>query len=252
MRSAPDKAVARRITVDRSSPVPLYYQIAQQLKQAVEAGELSPGTRLATEIDLAADLGVSRPTMRKAMEYLVGEGLIVRLRGAGTRVVSRKVMRYLELTSLYDDLHATGQRPTTQVLSNTVEAATPQVAEALAIEEGSPVAAIVRIRSAMDQPIAKLTNYLPADLLSVTVEDLQAHGLYALMRRAGITLDSATQVIGARSATAAEARQLGEHKGAALLAVQRTAFDDRRVAVEYGSHIYCAGQYSFEMSLSAR
>lgn len=125
------------------------------------------------------------------------------------------------------------------------------MAEALGLEAGSPVLALVRIRSVMDQPIAKLTNYLPAGRLTLTTADLRDQGLYQLLRQAGITLHSAAQVIGARSASAAEARLLGERKGAALLTMQRTAYDDRRVPVEFGSHIYCAARYSFEMSLLA-
>jgi GntR family transcriptional regulator len=239
------------ITIDRSSPVPLYFQIAEQLRSALEAGDLTPGSRLATEIAFASKLGVSRPTMRKAMEQLVGKGLVVRQRGVGTRVVSRKVMRHLELTSLYDDLSSSGQRPATDVLSNDVQPASAEVAQALGLPEGTPVLALVRIRSVMDQPIAQLTNYLPASRLTLTTADLHDHGLYQLLRQAGITLHSAAQVIGARTATAAEARLLGERKGAALLTMQRTAYDDRRVAVEYGSHVYCATRYSFEMTLLA-
>lgn len=240
------------LTIDRSSPVPLYFQIAEQLRQAMEAGDLVPGTRLATEIDLAKYLGVSRPTMRKAMEHLLGKGLVVRQRGVGTRVVSPKVLRCLELSSLYDDLEHSGQHPTTEVLSNSIEGASAEIAEALAVDIGSPVLEIVRVRSAMDQPIAKMTNYLPAHRLTVTTQELRAYGLYQLMRRAGITLHSASQVIGARTATAAEARLLGERKGVALLTMQRTAFDDRQVIVEYGNHIYYASRYSFEMSLLSR
>jgi GntR family transcriptional regulator len=251
-RSAPDANVTRLISIDRSSPVPLYFQIAEQLRHAMESGDLTPGTRLATEIDLAKHLGVSRPTMRKAMEHLLGKGLVVRQRGVGTRVVSPKVLRCLELSSLYDDLQNSGQQPTTEVLSNSIESASAEIASVLAVAEGSPVLTIVRVRSARDQPIAKMTNYLPAHRLTVTTQELQAHGLYQLMRLAGITLHSAIQVIGARTATATEARLLGERKGAALLTMQRTAFDDRRAIVEYGNHIYYAARYSFEMSLLAR
>lgn len=251
-RPAADASASQLISVDRSSPVPLYFQIAEQLRQAVESGDLTPGTRLATEIDLAKHLGVSRPTMRKAMEHLLGKGLVVRQRGVGTRVVSPRVLRCLELTSLYDDLRNTGQRPTTEVLANTVGEASAEVAQALSLSEGSPVTKVVRLRLAMSQPIALMTNYLPAHRLTLTTEDLQSQGLYELMRRAGISLGSATQVIGARTATHEESRLLGEPKGSALLTMQRTAFDDRREAVEYGSHAYCAARYSFEMSLLAR
>lgn len=237
------------ITLERASPVPLYFQVAQQLARSIEAGELSPGMRLSNEVELANVLAVSRPTVRKAMEYLVDKGMVVRQRGVGTRVVSPKVRRSLELTSLFDDLEASGQRPTTEVLSNTVEVAPAEVAEVLGVPDGTPVLTIVRLRCALDQPIARMTNYLIAGRLSISTEELEDQGLYQLLRRAGIQLHSATQVIGARTATVSEARVLGERKGAALLTMQRTAYDDHGVVVEYGAHTYSAARYSFQMSL---
>lgn len=235
--------------MDRKSPAPLYFQIAQQLERAIEAGELTPGMRLPNEVEFAGLLGLSRPTTRKAMEYLVDKGLVVRQRGVGTRVVSPKVRRSLQLTSLFDDLEASGQRPRTYVLSNTVQDASPEIADLLGIAKGAPVIAIVRLRSALDQPIARLTNYLSAERLTISTEDLETYGLYQLLRRAGIQLHSATQVIGARTATVAQARVLGERKGSALLMMHRTAYDDHGAIVEYGNHIYSAARYSFQMSL---
>lgn len=242
-------APAHAITLNRKSPVPLYFQVAQQLERSIEAGELPRGTRLSNEVEFAQQLGLSRPTMRKAMEYLVDKGLVVRQRGVGTRVVSPMVRRSLELSSLFDDLEAIGQHPATEVLSNTIEDASPEVADLLGLPKGAPVIAIARLRTALDQPIARLTNYLSANRLSITTEMLESDGLYQLLRRSGIHLHSATQVIGARTATAAEARLLGESKGAALLTMERTAYDDHGAAVEYGNHIYSANRYSFHMSL---
>jgi GntR family transcriptional regulator len=248
-RQSPASAPAHAISLDRNSPVPLYFQVAQQLERSIEAGELPRGTRLSNEVEFAELLGLSRPTMRKAMEYLVDKGLVVRRRGVGTRVVSPKVRRSLELTSLFDDLEAIGHHPTTEVLSNKVEEASPEVAELLGLPVGAPVIAIVRLRSAQGQPIARLTNYLSAGRLSIPTEVLESEGLYHLLRRSGIHLHSATQVIGARTASAAEARLLREGKGTALLTMQRTAYDDHGTVVEYGDHIYSAARYSFDMSL---
>ncbi|MGI8878964.1 MAG: GntR family transcriptional regulator [Jatrophihabitans sp.] len=239
------------IRLDRNSPVPLYFQVAQQLEQSIASGEITPGARLVNEVDLVHQLGLSRPTVRKAMEYLVDKGLVVRQRGVGTRVVSPKVRRSLNLSSLYDDLANAGQRPSTTVLINKVATGTPDVLQALGLGADEPVVRIVRLRNAGSQPIAKLTNYLPADRITISTEDLESDGLYELLRRSGINLHSATQVIGARPANAAEARVLGDRRGAALLTMQRTAFDDHGRAVEYGNHIYSAARYSFEMSMLA-
>ncbi|MFF4584907.1 GntR family transcriptional regulator [Streptomyces sp. NPDC001388] len=238
--------------LDRSSPVPLYYQLAQQLESAIEHGALAPGNLLGNEIDLSTRLGLSRPTVRQAIQSLVDKGLLVRRRGVGTQVVHSQVKRPLELSSLYDDLEAAGQGPTTHVLRNERVPATADVAAALGIAEGAEVTLLERLRSAHGQPVAFLCNYLPPALLDLDTRRLEATGLYHLMRAGGITLHSARQTIGARSATAEEAALLAEEEGAALLTMQRTAYDDTGRPVEYGTHIYRASRYAFDFQLLVR
>lgn len=240
----------RAFTVARESPVPLYYQVAQHLQNAISTGAIPPGTLFENEILLADSMGVSRPTMRRAMEHLVDQGLIVRRRGIGTRVVQPHVRRPLELTSLYDDLAGTGQRPTTSVLDFGEVSATPEVARHLKLTDGSPVVRIVRLRSANGNPIAKMTNYLPAEIVGFSQEELEAGGLYDLMRRGGIYLFSATQVVGARSATSDEASLLGEPRGSALLTMERDTMDEAGRIVEFARHLYAASRYSFEIHLA--
>jgi DNA-binding GntR family transcriptional regulator len=240
------------LTVDRSSPVPLYFQVAQQLEQAIETGHLEPGSRLGNEIELAGRLGLSRPTVRQAIQSLVDKGLLVRRRGVGTQVVHSQVKRPLELTSLYDDLLAAGQRPATEVIGSATGPASATVAAALGVAEGAQVRTLERLRSAHGEPIARLVNHLPADLMELATADLEATGLYRLMRSAGITLHSARQTVGARAATAAEGALLGEAAGAPLLTMERVTFDDRGQVVEYGTHVYRAARYSFEFQLLVR
>ncbi|WP_328906689.1 GntR family transcriptional regulator [Streptomyces sp. NBC_00234] len=240
------------LSVDRTSPVPLYFQLSQQLEAAVEQGRLAPGSLLGNEIELAARLGLSRPTVRQAIQSLVDKGLMVRRRGVGTQVVHSQVRRPLELSSLYDDLEKAGQRPATRVLRNTVEPATAEVAAALGVAEGSEVHLVERLRSAHDEPMALLRNHLPPGLLGLPTEQLESTGLYRMMRASGITLHSARQSVGARAATAGEAAQLAEPEGAPLLTMERTTFDDTGRAVEFGSHVYRASRYSFEFQLLVR
>ncbi|NGN66496.1 GntR family transcriptional regulator [Streptomyces sp. A7024] len=238
--------------MDRNSPVPLYFQLAQQLEKAIETGGLTPGSLLGNEIELAGRLGLSRPTVRQAIQSLVDKGLLVRRRGIGTQVVHSQVRRPLALTSLYDDLAAAGQRPATRVLRNDIEPAGPRVAAALGIAEDAEVAVVERLRLTHGEPMARLTNYLPAGLLELKTAELEESGLYQLLRRAGITLHSARQAVGARAATAAEATELAEAPGGPLLTMERTAFDDTGRAVEFGSHIYRASRYTFEFQLLDR
>lgn len=235
--------------IDRSSPVPLYFQVSQHLERAIESGEIPNGSHFENEIHLAESLGLSRPTMRRAMQHLVDKGLIVRRRGIGTRVVQPKVRRPMELTSLYDDLAGSGQSPTTRVLEVETVETDEEGALRLSTSVGDPVLRIVRLRSAGGTPIAKMTNYLPESVGDFEAADLEAHGLYELMRGRGIQLHSATQFVGARNATASEARLLGESRAAALLTMQRVTYDDHGAVVEYGDHIYAASRYSLETHL---
>jgi DNA-binding GntR family transcriptional regulator len=240
------------IIVDRASPVPMYYQVAQQLEQAIESGELAPGTRLDGELALADLLGVSRPTLRRAIEYLVDRGYLVRRRAVGTRVVHPKVRRPVELTSLYGDLTASRKNPRTTVLSLETAAATDRVAHALGLNDGVEVLALERLRHADGRPLAIMRNWLPLGLVELDAERLGRSGLYQLMRAAGIGLHLASQTIGARGATAAEARLLEAHKGEPLLTMERITYNESGQPVELGNHIYRASLYSFEIVLVTR
>ncbi|MEU5719671.1 GntR family transcriptional regulator [Streptomyces sp. NPDC020403] len=245
------ESITELIRVDRSSPVPLYFQVAQQLQQLIESGTVAPGTRLENEIALAGKFGLSRPTMRQAMQHLVDKGLLARKRGVGTQVVTNRVRRQLELTSLFEDLKRDDRRPRTEVLSLEIRPATGAVAVALELEPGTPTTALRRLRYADDEPIAVMENHVPANLLTLTEDDLTRHGLYELFKRAGVSLRTARQTIGARRATAPEARLLGEGRGGTVLTMERTVHGDAGCPVEFGSHLYRASRYSFEMTLTA-
>jgi len=240
------------IRVDRSSPVPLYFQVAQRLEQMIESGEMPPGCRLENEIALADQLGLSRPTMRQAIQHLVNKGLLVRKRGVGTQVVHARVRRHVELSSLFDDLDRANRQPRTEILSFDREAAPDDVAVALRLPAGTEVVAFERLRYAQDEPLALMRNYVPVGVADITAEALTRHGLYHLLRDAGVQLRIAEQTIGARKASATEARLLRETRGAPLLTMLRTAYDHTDRPVEYGSHVYRASRYSFEFTLAAR
>jgi DNA-binding GntR family transcriptional regulator len=135
---------------------------------------------------------------------------------------------------------------------NTLVPASAEVAAALGVAEDSDVHRIERLRLAHGEPMAYLCNYLPTDLLDLETGQLEATGLYRMMRSAGITLHSARQSIGARGATAVEAERLAEEEGAPLLTMQRVTFDDTGRAVEFGTHTYRPTRYSFEFQLLVR
>jgi DNA-binding GntR family transcriptional regulator len=239
------------VDVDRTSPIPLYFQVAARLQEQIEGGEIPVGTRIENEVDLAWRLGVSRPTARRAIQYLVERGMLVRKRGVGTQVVHRKVRRPLQLSSLYDDLSVAGRKPRTEVLALDVTPAPDAIAQALGVPEGAEITWVERLRYADDEPLALMHNAIPVDLMRPDSAALTTYGLYELLRRAGHAPRIATQVIGSRSASTTEARVLAERRGAPLLTMTRTAWDAAGRAVEYGSHVYRASRYSFELTLAS-
>jgi DNA-binding GntR family transcriptional regulator len=239
-----------RIEVDRSSPIPLYFQVAEQIAEAIRAGELSPGDQLDSEVQIAESLGLSRPTVRQAIGHLVDRGMIVRRRGVGTQILPMPVRREMELTSLHDDLARSGRAPGTDVLLLARVPAEPEAAAALGVAGGTTVTKVVRLRRSQGEPLALMRNWLPDPVPALSVGLLETRGLYEVLRKAGIRICVARQRIGACTADQEQATLLEERRGAALLTMERTAFDDGGRAVEFGSHIYRASRYSLEVTVT--
>jgi len=239
----------RSFSLDPHSTTPLYTQLARQLEQAIGEGTLPHGSLLLSEDELAEALDLSKPTIRRAIQSLAQRGLVVRRRGIGTRVVQPQAGPRLEVTSLHDDLARTGREPSTEVLSFTMSPASPRIAELLGIDTGEEVLNVVRLRSADSQPIAVLTNFLPASVVHFGEEDLTTRGLYDLLRSGGTVLHSANQMIGARTATPEDSMRLHEPLGAPVLTMERVTLDENGSVVEFGHHVYAASRYTFEIDL---
>jgi DNA-binding GntR family transcriptional regulator len=241
--------MALDLTLDRRSPIPLYFQLSQQLEAAINSGLLKPGDRIDTEVEIAERFGLSRPTVRQAIQELVSKGMLVRRRGIGTQVVHGQLRRPVELTSLYDDLAIAKHDPRTRVLDLQVVRADGAVAEGLNVVEGTEVLYIERLRLSGDEPLALMRNWLQKDIADLDTAALESTGLYDLLRRAGVHMRVANQRIGARAATAAEGRLLGVRAGSPLLTMERATFDDSGRAFEYALHKYRSDSYSFETTL---
>jgi DNA-binding GntR family transcriptional regulator len=240
------------LDIDRSGPIPLYYQVASSLERAITDGTLPPGSRLENEVALGERLGLSRPTIRRAIQELVDKGLLVRRRGVGTQVVHGRVTRNVEFTSLFEDLERSGQSPQTQLLSAEKRVADEAAAEILGVEVGSPTLFLRRLRLADGVPLALLENTLPEPFANIDADSLTRHGLYKILRSRGVNMRVAKQTIGARQATAEEARLLDMPERSAVLTMNRTAFDNSGRAVEFGRHCYRPDLYSFEITLVDR
>jgi DNA-binding GntR family transcriptional regulator len=240
------------VVVNRSSSVPLYFQVAEQIESAISDGRLSPGDRIANEVALADRLGLSRPTVRQAIQSLVDKGLLVRKRGVGTQVVNVPIRRTVELTSLYDDLTRTGMRPATRVLELSLVEPEEHVTQRLNLSPGAKAWRLERLRVVQDEPLALMCNVVPERVTDLSTVDLETTGLYELFRAQGVHLRVAHQVIGARTVDSREAKLLGCRKGDPVLTMERTSYDDQGRAVEYGLHLYRPDRYAYETTLVDR
>jgi DNA-binding GntR family transcriptional regulator len=233
------------IQIDKSSPVPLYHQLAGGIEAAIRSGEVPVGSFLTNEIEIAAHFGMSRPTVRQAIGELVNAGLVTRQRGVGTRVISPALSRPVALTSLHEDLAKAGRGPKTTVLKLELVRPPAELAGRFASEQ---VWEVERLRSTSDGPLALLHNWVLGDY-DLSIEALEGNGLYAVMRSQGASLDQAVQRIGAENAPAQAAKHLGIRAGAALLTMHRETFDLSGALLEIGDHAYRSDGYYFESSI---
>ncbi len=244
-------ALQVKVTIDRLSPVPLYHQLAEQLSHAITGGELQPGDPFENEIAVAERLQVSRPTVRRAIQELVDQGLLVRRRGLGTTVANSKVHRKFELTSLYDDLLRDRREPRTTVLKHEI-GTNERAASALDLPADTPLLSLTRVRYAGETPLALMRNWLPPALSDLSREDLETQGLYAALRDRGVKPVVAQQSIGARMPTTLERRHLEIRGSQPVLTMTRMAFDSGGKAVEFGDHSYRASDYTIDLMVDER
>lgn len=251
--ACPTRSEAKRVPVlvNRSSPVPLYHQLAEQLARAIEDGLLQPGELLEPEVSLADRLDMSRPTVRRSIAELVTRGLLVRRRGVGSTVAHAAVHRRIELTSLHDDLVADRHEPATRVLRLGYAEHNKRAARALDIDPRTPLVYVERLRLSDGVPIAILRNWLPPSCGSLSASELESDGLYSQLRRRGITPAVAHQTLGSRPAGQEERTLLGLGRHDPVLTMTRRAFDSAGAPFEFGDHSYRADRYSFDVTVRA-
>jgi DNA-binding GntR family transcriptional regulator len=233
--------------ISRDSPVPLYHQVAEHLRELIGSGDLAAGEHLPNEIDLAQRFSLSRPTMRQALDELVRDGLIVRRRGVGTVVTPLPFHRGPRVTSVFEDLVAAGRSPSTTVLAVSLVEGPHDVATTYDLRRGQRVVALERLRLADGVPLALMRNWLPARYEFLATTDLTSRGLYQVMRERGDVPTSARKSIGACAATLRPAELLDVHRGAPLLQVRHVAYDADGEVLDVGDHLYRADRHTVDI-----
>ncbi|MEH7331153.1 GntR family transcriptional regulator [Neobacillus drentensis] len=237
--------------INKNSPIPLYYQLEEHIKELIENGELMPGDALPPEREYAEKYQISRMTVRQAFTQLVNEGYLNRLQGKGTFVAERKIEQPLQgLTSFTEDMISRGLSPGSQLIHFEIIPATSLIAGQLKIQEYGPVYEIKRIRLADGVPMAFETNYISANLVKGLTEEIVNQSLYAYIEgQLNLRIDSASQVIESSIASRSEANNLKIAKGAPVMLIQRNTYLQNGTPVEFVKSVYRADRYKFKIQM---
>src|SRR5947209_552451 len=148
--------------LERSNPLPLYYQLKEVLKQQIQSGHLAPHTAIPSEPELVSRCHVSRATVRQALTELVNEGLLYRQHGKGTFVCEPRVKQNVsELYSLTTELHRRGKRPGGMLIVSELVRGNEAIRQQLRLADDEQLVRLERLRTADGQPIALEIDYLP-------------------------------------------------------------------------------------------
>ena len=235
-----------------SLEVPLYYQLASVLRDQIVAGPLGHGDRLPTEAELVETYGVSRITVRQALQNLEADGLIRRKVGRGTFVTEQPhATAPLLMEGSLDDLMSMGLATKVKVIDLQTIRATPELAKILRIDSGSPVTRCTRLRFHQSQPFSHIVTELPDEIARrFTRNDWNGSILQVLDRKLRIPVRDAEQTIRAALANTSLARLLETRIGAPLLAVERVVLTDDGVPVERVRTHYRSDLYSLKVHLN--
>src|SRR5688572_29899724 len=235
--------------LDDTSAQPLYQQLQRALRGAIESGVIGPDDALPPERDLAEMLKVSRITVRKAIDELVEDGLLIRKQGSGTFVSNRVEKNFAKLTSFSEDMRARGREPRSVWMNRAAGTVTPEESLTLRSSPGTPVFRFHRVRYADDAPMA--IEY--ATVIATCLPSLESveSSLYEALERTGNRPVRALQRLRAVLLTAEQAKLLKAQERDAGLLVARVGYLKDGRAVEFSQSFYRGDIYDFVAELNA-
>ena len=237
------------------SDMPLHSRLETSLRRLIESGQITAGSVLPGELELAAQLGVSRHTVRHALGVLTNEGLLRRERGRGTTVVSATPTRVIErsLSTFYAfawEIRARGAKQRSYVLERKSQSADAVLAQRLAVPVGAEVERIVRLRTADEDPLVFETAYLPRSLMAeIDTAVLERESIYDELERAhGVRITRARESIRPIVLSRPVARLLRSSPGAPAFSVERTTWTDQG-PIEWQESIVRGDRYLYSVDL---
>ncbi|WP_119393444.1 GntR family transcriptional regulator [Salinibius halmophilus] len=238
---------------DTESPTSLYIQLSRRLEQSIREGIIQEGEYLLPERDLATRLGLSRVTVRKAINSLVERGLLEKRQGAGTRVrhyYSETIHKPLSvLNSFSEDMRARGMDTADQWISKQTAYPSPREAQMLGLSPDQRILRLTRVRMAAGIPMAFEIASIPVTVIA-SEEDVTT-SLYDALDAADARPIRAIQTMTAANATEQIAEQLRIDPGLAVLYIERQGYDHNGNAVEYTRSHYRGDLYDFVTELRA-
>jgi GntR family transcriptional regulator len=227
----------------------LSFAVRDQLAERIASGEIAAGGRLPPEPQLAADLGVSRATLREALRSLEEDGMVTRTRGAGTYATNRPRLRNnLDLNfGVTEAIRAAGMRPGTASSTVRTAAASADDAQALDLQRGDTVVVLERIRTADDRPVVWSRDVVRATLLPA--EALERAGdvsVYDVLERGGVTIQHGVVTVEPQIADKALAKRLRIEQGALVLYLRQVDYDaaGEPVLLSHEHHVADAFEFS--------
>lgn len=236
---------------DEAGAGPLYLQLQRRIGEAIATGRLAPGDSLPAERDMASLTGLSRVTVRKAVQALVAGGQLVQRRGSGTFVAPKveKLEQALSmLTSFTEDMARRGKDVESVWLTRQVTAPSPEEIMALGLGAGERVARLERVRRSDGVPLA----IERASLSTRTLPDptIVEKSLYEVLEARGQRPVRAVQRISAANLGARDAELLGVPVGAAGLKIERVGYLPSGRVVEFTRSLYRGDAYDFAVELT--
>lgn len=234
--------------LDRNSPVPLYYQLKEALREAIEQGEIPDSTPLPTEEELIRTYNVSRTTVREALRGLLELGIIVKKQGIGSFAVGGKISETLPgLVSFSKEMKARGFNVCTKVLSVDIVKPPSRVVRALELSESDSVLKIKRLRFIDDRPIVISTSYLKSEISMY--EDFEGSIYELLENKYGLEVISGQASIEACPAEEMDAQLLQIDAGAPVLSITWRSYAASNIPVEYSETTYRGDSYRYIVGL---
>lgn len=225
--------------VDHTSSIPLYLQIVFQFDHALRSARLSRDALLPSENELCAGFGVARSTLRRAMGKLEERGIVARERGRGkgTRIVHAAPISRTpgSFATLFDAISASARKPLSKVLIFEEMTVDDEFAELSEFPPGASVVHILRHRSANDEPVAVLENWVLSEYVAFEPERLETESMEALLRESGVRIHHAEFEFRAVLAMGDTARFMGIPEGTPVIQEERRSFNSR-CQYEYSSH----------------